>query len=90
MMLLKSLTIVCFLVSLPAVAGEAQKPVQTTQDRKAPEYVRCKKILETGSMVKHYKICKTNAEWKSITSNNNRTAREVLETTSSKGESTGP
>jgi hypothetical protein len=75
--------------NLPAIAGEAQKPVQTTQDRKSPDYIRCKKILETGSFVKHYKVCKTNAEWKSITSNNNRTAREVLDTTTSKAEITG-
>ena len=32
-------------------------------DPRDPNYMRCRKILETGSLVKKQRICKTNAEW---------------------------
>ena len=32
-------------------------------DPKDPNYVRCRKIQVTGSLVKKERICKTNAEW---------------------------
>lgn len=32
-------------------------------DAKDPNYMRCRKIQVTGSLVKKERICKTNAEW---------------------------
>lgn len=32
-------------------------------DPKDPNYMRCRKIQVTGSLVKKERICKTNAEW---------------------------
>ena len=46
-------------------------------DPQDPEYVRCRRTLQTGSLVKKTKLCHTNREWKIAAENGNREARDI-------------
>lgn len=46
----------------PLAANTAEAAPEIT-DPKDPNYMRCRKISVTGSLVKKERICKTNAEW---------------------------
>ncbi len=48
-------------------------------DRKAPDYVRCIRRTETGSLVKRYKTCKTNAEWDRLDAQQQTEAQGLVE-----------
>ena len=68
--MLNSSKVVAFLVAsvvlAPAVMAKETyvDPAPTEKlDPRDPNYMRCRKILETGSLVKKQRICKTNAEW---------------------------
>ena len=55
-------------LSCLASAGQATvshvDPAPTERlDPRDPNYMRCRKIQVTGSLVKKDRICKTNAEW---------------------------
>lgn len=54
------------LLALPApplVAGKDDAAGTARLDPKDPNYLRCRKLSVTGSLVKKARICKTNAEW---------------------------
>jgi hypothetical protein len=44
-----------------------------------PNYIRCSRVEETGSLVRKSKVCRTNQEWDRIESAGNREARETTE-----------
>ncbi len=44
-----------------------------------PNYIRCRKIEEVGSLVKKLRVCNTNAQWKKITDKGNQDARDSME-----------
>ena len=44
-----------------------------------PNYIRCKRDGETGSLVKKTLSCATNQEWRRIEDANNQQARDVVE-----------
>ena len=44
-----------------------------------PNFIRCKKAEETGSLVKKKGMCRTNQEWTRIDNAGNREAREAVE-----------
>lgn len=44
-----------------------------------PNYIRCRKIEEVGSLVKKIRVCNTNAQWKKITDKGNQDARDSME-----------
>ena len=44
-----------------------------------PNYIRCERLGETGSLVKRRSVCRTNAEWKRVEEAGNRDARETDE-----------
>jgi hypothetical protein len=48
---------------LAPLAASATEPAAEKLDSKDPDFVRCRKIAVTGSLVKKERICKTNAEW---------------------------
>ena len=52
-------------LAAPVLAKETYvNPAPTEKlDPKDPNYMRCRKIQVTGSLVKKDRICKTNAEW---------------------------
>lgn len=47
-------------------------------DPKDPNYLRCRKILETGSLVKKQRICKTNAEWAKASQDAQKNADDMI------------
>jgi hypothetical protein len=42
-----------------------------------PNYIRCERLGETGSLVRRRSVCRTNAEWKRVEEAGNRDARET-------------
>lgn len=44
-----------------------------------PNYIRCKRTLNTGSLVKKSSLCRTNQEWTRVEDRINDEAREVVE-----------
>jgi hypothetical protein len=61
----------------PVLAAD-EKP-QAALDRNDPDAVRCRKFLVTGSLVKKERVCKTNAEWRAISEQQNRDADNLIE-----------
>lgn len=48
------------LAAAPAAPVPSAKPTPSADAR---DKIVCKRFVETGSLVKSYKTCKTNAEW---------------------------
>ena len=44
-----------------------------------PYYIKCRKIEETGSLVKKARVCRTNEQWKVAATMGNQNARETVE-----------
>ena len=44
-----------------------------------PYFIKCRRLDETGSLVKKARVCRTNEQWKLASSNNNQNARETVE-----------
>ncbi len=47
-------------------------------DPRDPNYMRCRKIQETGSLVKKQRICKTNAEWAKASEDAQKNADDLI------------
>lgn len=47
-------------------------------DKNDPNAVRCKRFQVTGSLVKKERVCKTNAEWRAISEQQNRDADDLI------------
>ena len=47
-------------------------------DSRDPNYMRCRKIQETGSLVKKQRICKTNAEWAKASEDAQKNADDLI------------
>lgn len=62
-----------FVMAMPALADEKPKP-----ERNDPNAVRCKRLTVTGSLVSKQRICKTNAEWRAISEQQNRDADDLI------------
>lgn len=54
-------------------------------DRKHPFYIRCRKSLQTGSLVKTNRVCHTNEQWQAVFEAGNDSARDELERMRPKG-----
>lgn len=50
-----------------------------TLARDHPNYIRCKRIEEIGSLVKKRTDCRTNQEWARVEDLSNQQAREAVE-----------
>jgi len=50
-----------------------------------PYYIKCRKTLKIGSLVKKTRVCHTNAEWKDVIARGNQDARDTAEAMTSKG-----
>lgn len=60
-------------MALPALAQEAPQ-----LDKNDPDAVRCRKFSVIGSLVKKERVCKTNAEWRKISEQQNRDADDLI------------
>ena len=67
-------------LALPVYAAQANGTAEATEklDPKDPNYVRCRKIAVTGSLVKKERICKTNAEWARANEDAQRNAEDLI------------
>ena len=45
-----------------------------------PDYIRCRRIEQTGSLVRKLRVCNTTSEWKRIVDKGNQDARDSMET----------
>lgn len=45
-----------------------------------PDYIRCRRIEQVGSLVRKLRVCHSNAEWRRITDKGNQDARDSMET----------
>lgn len=62
----------------PVAAADASKD-KPVVDKKAPDYVRCRRFAEIGSLVAQKKICRTNAEWEKQGDLENAAARRFVQ-----------
>ena len=65
--------------AVPLLAAASADAGVEKLDPKDPNYVRCRKIQVTGSLVKKERICKTNAEWQSIADQQRRDGTDLIE-----------
>ena len=49
-----------------------------------PAYIKCRKTLEIGSLVKKNRVCHTNEQWKEVSAKGNQNARDTAEAMTSK------
>lgn len=49
-----------------------------------PYYIKCRKSLEIGSLVKKNRVCYTNEKWKEVIAAGNQNARDTAEAMTSK------
>lgn len=49
-----------------------------------PYYIKCRKTLEIGSLVKKNRVCHTNEQWKDVNAKGNQNARDTAEAMTSK------
>lgn len=49
-----------------------------------PYYIKCRKTLEIGSLVKKNRVCYTNEKWKEVIANSSQNARDTAEEMASK------
>lgn len=61
----------------PVLANGAPEATEKL-DPKDPNYVRCRKLSVTGSLVKKERLCKTNAEWAKATEDAQRNADDLI------------
>ena len=69
----------------PAKAPSAMTPTEIKAFNEGlpqthPYYIKCRKTLEIGSLVRKLRVCHTNAEWRRITDKGNQDARDSMET----------
>ena len=73
-------TTAAFTTSGPVTMTAAEiRRYNASLDRSHPAYIRCERILETGSLVKKRTSCRTNAEWRRVQDVGNQDARETME-----------
>ncbi len=56
---------------------DAYNEGRTTTD---PDYIKCRRIPESGSLVKKNRVCRTNAQWIASSNKGNLDARDTMET----------
>jgi hypothetical protein len=62
-----------------AVSAQVGAPSEKPKDRRDPDYVRCRVLDVTGSLVKKDRVCKTNREWEALRTRNNSEAERFIE-----------
>lgn len=73
----------------PAKAPSAMTPTEISAYNEGlaqthPYYIKCRKTLEIGSLVKKNRVCHTNEQWKDVTAKGNQNARDTAEAMTSK------
>ncbi|EXS68801.1 hypothetical protein [Sphingobium sp. Ant17] len=64
------------LLLLPAPLLADERPALNRND---PDAIRCRKIEVIGSLVRKTRVCKTNAQWKTIVDHQSREAQDLVD-----------
>ena len=64
--------------SLVVMAMPALAQNKPPLDKNDPNAVRCRRLQVTGSLIKKDRVCKTNAEWRGISEQQNRDADDLI------------
>lgn len=64
--------------SAPVLSTSPTESAVEKIDTRAPDYVRCRKLSVTGSLVKKERICKTNAEWAKASETTQNDANDLV------------
>ena len=56
-------------------------------DRHHPNYIRCVRVEDTGSLVRKRSVCRTNQQWATADEAGNREGRDIAEAMRSKAAS---
>jgi len=67
----------------------AQAQPDTAVDPHSPDAVKCRKLAVTGSMARKVRTCRTNAEWRALSEQQGRDARDLVERNRSMGNGPG-
>jgi hypothetical protein len=67
------------LIAQPVLAAEMPAQPKVKLDRSHPDFMRCVRVDETGSLVKKHKVCRTNAEWARLRERESSDARDFVE-----------
>ena len=59
-------------------APETQVVEKKQKDKDAPDYMRCRRVQVTGTLLKK-RICKTNAQWAAQAQTGQTAANEIME-----------
>ena len=54
-------------------------------EKSHPYYIKCRRLEETGSLVKKARVCRTNEQWKVASANGNENARDTVAAMSKAG-----
>jgi len=74
------------LLSVPslAYAQEAQSSAGQADDSATEndpsQRIKCKRLAVTGSLIKKQKVCRTIAQWREMSQNGNRYAKDIVDT----------
>ncbi len=72
-----ALLAVPFLVA-PAHAESQQQAPAAKLDPRDPNAVKCRRLEVTGSLVRRERVCRTNAEWRAVSEQQNRDADDLI------------
>lgn len=71
----------------PRMSASEIRAYNSTLDRSDPQFIRCTKQLETGSLVRKRATCRTNEEWRRVEDISNTEARDIVDRVNSSGSS---
>jgi hypothetical protein len=63
----------------PLLADTVPPAAATKLDPRDPNAVKCRRLEATGSLIRKERVCKTNAEWRAISEQQNRDADNLIE-----------
>ena len=66
------------------MTGSQIREYNSHLDRDHPNYIRCVRVEETGSLVRKRPVCKTNQQWGDVDEAGNREARDIADAMRSK------
>lgn len=75
----------------PSVMSQSEiRAFNAGRDRKDPEFIRCLRLEETGSLVRKTMSCHTNAQWEQAFVVGNQNVRDTVEKMTAHGINNSP
>ena len=86
---MKNMTILAIsatLLSVPAIAyaqgpeASACQADDSATENDPSQRIKCRRLAVTGSLIKKQKVCRTIAQWREMSQNGNRFAKDIVDT----------